>query len=87
MNLSSLSREQQISAILTASEDAIRSAIGIFRASRRTTKAGPAKKLRPCQKCGALMGARELRQHKCEKTAANTAATENAPETGGAKCN
>jgi len=61
MNLSSLDHQQQVAAILTASPEALKTA----RAKLNNAKMRKPKKLRPCHKCGVLLGAREMRQHKC----------------------
>jgi hypothetical protein len=62
--LSRLSHAAQVSAILTASPAAIKSAMGkLARACRSDAPAAP-KVLRPCPHCGQSFGAREMRKHK-----------------------
>ena len=54
--------EAQVAAILTASPEAIKTARGIL--NRAKARSRP-KVMRPCPKCAAVMGARELQRHKC----------------------
>jgi hypothetical protein len=61
MNLSTLTHDQQVAAIMTASPEALKSARGKLNRAKMTKP----KTLRPCTKCGAVMGAREMRGHKC----------------------
>jgi hypothetical protein len=59
-NLANLSHDRQVSAILTASPEAIHSAASKL---RRSKGGGAAKVVRPCPKCGQPFGAREMRKH------------------------
>ena len=68
MNLSKLSHEKQVAAILTASPAAIRSAIGkITRAARKTvTRAGGRPPvIRECPRCHIQLPTAAMRRHKC----------------------
>ena len=61
VDISGLTKDQQVAAILTASPEALKTA----RAKLNNAKMRKPKKLRPCPKCGVELGAREMRLHKC----------------------
>jgi ssDNA-binding Zn-finger/Zn-ribbon topoisomerase 1 len=61
--LSGLPHAEQVQTILTASPEALKTARGIL--NRAKARSRP-KVMRPCPKCAAVMGARELQRHKCK---------------------
>ena len=68
--LAHLPHQMQVDLIMTASDAAIKSAIGKFAVAKRKQAHRPPKVLRPCPHCGQEYGAAEMRKHipQCRKS-------------------